>query len=455
MTTSWPDDPYFEEAASESVDGGETSEGPLWHAIPPRWGHSMHTMCSYQGMFPARLVHYFVQRFTNVDDLVVDPFSGRGTTALQSRVEGRRSTSSDLNPLAFVLTSAKASPPPWSDLIRYANELRRSYRASDDDLHSAPPEIRMLYSPNTLAQLLHIRRALLAKPMNKWPRIAFMVAGAIAGILHGKQRRDGTSQYLSISMPNTFSMAPTYVSHYIRDFGLVPPEQDVFERLLDKVSRLYLDAVDGPPGYASLSDANRLLISGRVRGRANLVLTSPPYLRVVNYGTANWIRLWWLGLSNVAHNSGAGRKLLDARLDHGHNYEKYKRFMARVFGSIAEALAPGGVAAVVIGDVAVPGREEIRLARQIWNDVGPESGLELIEVIDDQIATHTKVSRIWGETKGRATERDCILVMCRRGEAPARDCTHIRWDEPYRDGGPDEAHGRIAPGNSRPITRTY
>src|ERR1700752_3643829 len=112
----WLADAFFDAPEKESVDGGTTTHGPLWHGISPRWGHSMHTMCSYHGMFPAKLVHYFVQRFTRPGDVVLDPFSGRGTTTLQAKVEGRRTISNDLNPLAYVLSRAKASPPTWTAL---------------------------------------------------------------------------------------------------------------------------------------------------------------------------------------------------------------------------------------------------------------------------------------------------------------------------------------------------
>src|SRR5947208_1519415 len=107
----WTTSAFFPRTTPRSVDGATTSSGPLWHAVPPRWGHSMHAMCSYQGMFPARLVHYFIAAFTRPGDLVVDPFCGRGTAVLQSRAEGRTSIGVDLNPLAFVLSRAKASPP--------------------------------------------------------------------------------------------------------------------------------------------------------------------------------------------------------------------------------------------------------------------------------------------------------------------------------------------------------
>ena len=87
----------------------------------------MHTMCSYHGMFPARLVHYFLHR-TSPGDVVLDPFSGRGTTTLQAKVEGRRAISNDLSPLGYVLSSAKADPPPWSEISSAVDSLEKSYK---------------------------------------------------------------------------------------------------------------------------------------------------------------------------------------------------------------------------------------------------------------------------------------------------------------------------------------
>src|SRR5438270_8270525 len=116
--TNWLDEAFFEEPAPEPIDGGRTSQGPLWHAASVRWGHSMHTMCSYHGMFPAKLAHYFIQSYSKPGDLVLDPFSGRGTVPLQARVEGRRVIGNDLNPLAYVLSRAKAAPPSWAAMRR-------------------------------------------------------------------------------------------------------------------------------------------------------------------------------------------------------------------------------------------------------------------------------------------------------------------------------------------------
>jgi site-specific DNA-methyltransferase (adenine-specific) len=244
-------------------------------------------------------------------------------------------------------------------------------------------------------------------------------------------------------MPNTFSMSPTYVKNFIRDNQLKKPNQDVFERLRDKLARIYLDSIDGIAGKTSNSDATTLLAGSQIKASSvDLLLTSPPYLKVVNYGTANWIRLWWLGVEEVGRERGAGRRSLNAALDHQHTYESYKQFFLRLLKGTRRVLKKDGVAVFVIGDVADPGKEPVPLAQQLWNEVGAGSGLQLVELIEDDLATNNKVSRIWGETKGQATDRDCVLVLGRDDGEP-RSAFELDWDEPYKDGGPDSAHVRV------------
>ena len=123
------------------------------------------------------------------------------------------------------------------------------------------------------------------------------LAAALTGILHGK-----SASYLSEIMPNTFSMAPRYVRDFAARTAFSSPERDVFDCLELKLGRLFRQAAPPTPGIALLGDARdvapRARAALRARGlpdRARLVVTSPPYLRVVKYGYYNWLRTWFLG----------------------------------------------------------------------------------------------------------------------------------------------------------------
>lgn len=443
--TDWSDDAFFDAPERGSVDGGTTSAGDLWHSISSRWGHSMHTMCSYHGMFPAKVAHQFIQQYSRPGEVVLDPFSGRGTTPLQARVEGRQAIANDLSPLAFVLSRAKADPPSWEAANGFVDELQRAFKATRHGEPDVSPDIRMLYHDNTLAQLVFIRKRLLSKKLRAWTQSEVMLAGALAGIMHGGWRRDGTSQYLSISMPNTFSMSPSYVEKFIREKGLQKLDQDVFERLRDKLARLYLDENSGEAGVAHQLDAATLLSGDNLApGSIDLVVTSPPYLQVVNYAQSNWIRLWLLGIDEVGREQGEGRKQLNAVLDHRHTYKSYCEFMRRTALGVQRVLKKDGIAVLVIGDVKETGKENpIPLAAKVWDDIKDQTGLRLIDLVEDDLPANSKVSRIWGETKGQATNRDCALVLANVDGRPDLANADVDWEEPWKDGGPDAAHERL------------
>jgi site-specific DNA-methyltransferase (adenine-specific) len=163
--------------------------------------------------------------------------------------------------------------------------------------------------------------------------------------------------------------------------------------------------------------------------RARLVVTSPPYLRVVKYGYYNWLRLWFLGMDPDA---------VDARLDDGHRVDAYLRFMRSVLADLRSALTDDAVVVLVIGDVEVDRGKQIHngvgLAEAVWDFAAAPEGYSLAGVALDSIASQRKMTRIWGDEAGRATKTDRILVVAPtelgRRRALAGVGTPIDWRWP-------------------------
>ena len=368
-------------------------------------------MCSYMAMFPPRLPHYFIQRFTQIGDTVLDPFSGRGTTPTQACVEGRVGLASDLNPLAYVLSLAKVDPPTYEEAALRLRELESGWSGAAVMEEAARHPIRVVYHPHTLKQLTYLKQALTDS------RTDTFLKATILGIMHGKYRRSRTdSIYLSIDMPNTFSMSPGYISRYVREKKIQPLPLDVFEKTGDRLKRLFRESVPVARGRAYQLDFRQLhrkIDSGSVQ----LVVSSPPYLKVVKYGLYNWIRLWFLGVP---------AKEVDKSLDDGHDLPPYLAFMAELLQQMERLLAPGGVCVMVIGDVAQKGRPPINLAATVWEHAQPLLGLQLIDLVADPIADNLKVTKIWNRTRGQATTVDRILVLC-KGDRPATNNARVDW----------------------------
>lgn len=364
----------------------------------------LHSLCSYLGAFPPSLAQYFIRYFTDEQDLVLDPFVGRGTTILESRLLNRKSIGSDLNPIALALSKAKSHHLDKSEILFRINKLERDYDYALflPEAQAQPDEIHLIYHHRTLAELCYLKDALLSSEK----KVDQFLIGAILGIMHGGERKDGTSGYLSISMPNTFSMSPEYVRRFVQTNELNRSYRNVFELLAEKVERIYKKH-RSPNTESNIVECDAKEISnasefGGFKGEVDLILTSPPYLGIVNYAKQNWIRSWFLD-SNPDE--------ISKKLDDDLNINQWVKFSKKTLTEFKKMLSPSGVGVFVIGDVAKSKNNVIPLAREFAMMVKENGLFKNVWIFSDYIQGVDKTTRIWGETKGRATATDRIVIL--------------------------------------------
>jgi hypothetical protein len=385
-----------------------------WHRAPRRWGHPLHSICSYFAMFPPQLARVFIRWLTTEGEAVYDPFSGRGTVPLEASLEGRVGYGSDLNPLAAVLTGAKVHVPSSLVVERRVAELESSYQRPD--LRRVPTAIRMLYSKETLARILYLRDELDVR----WSSVDRLLVAATLGLLHANHSAGGATRGFSVSMPNTFAMSPRYVHDYIEKHDLVAPDVDVFGMLRRRLDRLGLpaNAVDG--GRFWRQDASRTPPAWLRKAKVRLVLTSPPYLQVIKYAKYNWVRLWFLRREP---------REVDESLMATGSLSRYRGFLSSALAQLAKVVEPDGFTCMVIGDVRRDGYQ-LNLAQDIWENVAQPNGWHLHGMVVDSLPTVHKVSRIWKQSRGRATKTDRILVLSRTSGVRLPTLSRVDWQRP-------------------------
>jgi hypothetical protein len=375
-----------------------------WSTQSTRSFDPWHSMCSYLGAFPPSLASYFIKYFTKRGGIVMDPFSGRGTTALEARLLNRNSIATDLNPIALALSHAKNAELEQVDILTRIGELelKYDYALYQAEATAQPDEIHLIFHPRTLAQLCYLKRKLL-KSENQIDR--FLV-GIGLGILHGGERADGTSGYASIDMPNTFSMSPEYVRRFVQSKQLNRHFRDVFALLREKTNRLYKKhAPVLQKGVVVKCDAKGLSQHPELQPylkKVDLVVTSPPYLGIVNYAKQNWIRSWFLDKDPEA---------VSKDLDDDLNLNEWITFSKDVVMELKKFLKRSGIAVFVIGDVAKSRTSVIPLAREFALMVREEKLFKYVWCINDAIADTDKTTRIWSETKGNATATDRVVFL--------------------------------------------
>jgi hypothetical protein len=366
----------------------------------PERRHPLHSLCSYLGCFPPVVPRKLIEKFIPAGKLFLDPFCGSGTSLVEAALLGRRAIGVDLNPLAVAVTAAKIQKVSLDDVLHRVLELAGSYPGSGD-LDGVPDDLKIIFHPRTLSQLLYVRESL----DTSHPEDLF-IRGAILGMMHGKVRKDGDTAYLSIDMPNTFSMSPEYVRKFVKKNRLRQIPVDVFGKLRQRVSWLLregalpsqADVRVVPGDAAQIESVLESLGVSKVHG----IITSPPYLGVLRYGAFNWIRLWFLGLEPRG---------VDQLLDGTDSLDRYLSFVSSFLMSAAKVLKDGSPVAMVIGDVA-EGQTYVKLANRIWEELSGAVPYRLSKIVVDRFDESVKTTRIWGENKkGRATPIDRVLIL--------------------------------------------
>jgi DNA methylase len=283
---------------------------------------------SYPAKFQAHLPAELIRLFAPADALVVDPFSGGGTTGLEAFLAGRRFYGVDLNPFSCLLGRVKTTPVDLAhtqavlDVVLEANERRPIL--DDDD-----------------RQLLGVA---ISEEIDR-------LAGGIAAALP-----DPALDLVTVALLHTIKVAGR------RDFAapsIVPGFRRHAERMAAAAAALPLS---GPRPEFRLAPAHDL--AGVADAAADLVVTSPPYKDLdVEYGLLQ-IQRPQVGRSKRSNAMFAllGTPVLPKLVLCGGRGSVYDRRIRPALAEIRRVLRPSAPAFFWIGFKTVDDRERLLTA---------------------------------------------------------------------------------------------
>lgn len=296
----------------------------------------LHAICPYFAMFPEEFVARHILAFTRPDDLVLDPFCGRGTTILESLLQRRRAIGTDVNLVAACVSGAKADIPEKQEVLDRLNDLEATTEANVVEVPQSE-FFQWCFHPETLREVVFLREKLAWRT----DRVDRFISAVLLGALHGESHR--SPNYLSNRMPRTISTKPAYSVAWWKERGLTPDRREVFSILRSLVN--FRLAADRPAGLGrvALQDARNCADEfPEFAGQVKLVVTSPPYLDTTDYAEDQWLRVWFLGGPENPQRGMNG----DDRLT---NIERYWTFLREAWEGCAALLAPGATIAIRIG----------------------------------------------------------------------------------------------------------
>jgi len=363
-----------------------------------RQASSLHEV-SYRACFKPQLPRFFIERLTAPGDRLYDPFMGRGTTPIEAALLGRVPVGCDVNPLSLTFTRPRLRPP---ELRAVEARLKEVPLADHDEF---PEDLLVFYHPDTLRQICSFKKYLLSRrsegsfdPLDDW--IALVALNRLTGHSAG---------FFSVyTLPPNQAVSVKSQRKINEKRGQMPPPRDVIRIILKKSKQLLGDVTPSVRETLRSVADQALLLTGEAQatphipsGSIDLVITSPPFLDVVQYDADNWLRCWFLGIDPGSVNITMPRKL-----------DQWQAAMAKVFLELARVVKPGGHVAFEVGEVH-GGKTKLEEAVL---PCGVEAKLEpLLVLINDQ--EFTKTANCWGvENMSKGTNTNRIVVF-RKPEA--------------------------------------
>jgi len=359
-----------------------------------RAASSLHEI-SFRACFKGQLPRFFLERLTVPGDLVYDPFMGRGTTLIEAALRGRVPVGCDVNPLCRLLVAPRLAPPHLDAVKTRLESLDLGFPGD------VPEDLLVFYHPDTLKEICALREQFIdvehgSPGVDAWVRM--VAVNRLTG--HSKG-------FFSVyTMPPNQAVSVDAQRKINSKLGQAPEYRDVKGLILRKSRSLLADVDDDVRAtLAAVADRARLLTAlshdtpSIPDESIALVVTSPPFLDVVQYADDNWLRCWFCGIEPKSVPITMARQL-----------DEWQEAVTAVFRELVRVLVPNGHVAFEVGEVR---GGKVRLEETVI-PCGLEVGLTpVLVLINDQ--AFTKTANCWGvENNKKGTNTNRVVLFRKR-----------------------------------------
>lgn len=379
----------------------------------PKNSYLTHGIHSYTAKLIPQIPRYFIDNYTQEEDVVVDPFCGSGTSLLEARILGRNAIGLDINPLATLISEVKATPLEEEDLGSAISIIKEGVNKNNGSIRVEFPNIDYWFSQEAQNELASIKYNIENLNGDFTEEIHSFLLVCFSSIIRKSSFADPR-------------MAKTYKSKRVIEkiqSGWEPTPINNFKEALDKNSNMIKSLSD----HLNSNNNNVKTFQGDARNtssllkengceKVDLIITSPPYINAQDYFRSYKLELWWLGLatpdevlnlkrkaigtentsgSDVNTKPKSRDKILQAILNKLWKNDKFKSYivhnyfenMNHTLNVFYKSLEFGGHLCLITGnniicEIPIP-------TNQILNRMAKSTGFEQVEITKDEIRNRT------------------------------------------------------------------
>ena len=358
-----------------------------------RQASSIHEV-SYRACFKPQLPKYFIDKYTKEGELVYDPFGGRGTTAIEAALLGRNFITNDINPLSTLFVIGRLHPPSIQEISE------RLYSKIESDTEIDKIDLSMFYEYETFKEINDLRNYFIKKKLNSYDNIDHWIKMVATNRLTGHSK--GFFSVYTLP-PNQATSAKRQIQINLKR-NQKPEYKDTKEIIIKKSKQLLRNISDQQIKNLDKVRSSSLILQTDASktkqipsNSVKLIVTSPPFLDIVNYAQDNWLRCWFndIDLENLA------KKITMSK-----NIEDWSAKMSGVFKELNRVSRAKGIVAFEVGEIR---NGKIKLEDHII-PIAENSGFKIKEIMINK-QNFTKTSNIWGVSNNQVGTNTNRIVL--------------------------------------------
>jgi DNA modification methylase len=249
-----------------------------------------HGLHKYPAKFFPELPRWFIRRYSEEKDIVLDPFLGSGTTNVEALLLRRHSVGIDVDPFSRFLSRVKTTPLDEQELKYSQKVLLRvmlGYHPSKVQQSDIPSFHYRdnWFNKEIILELSYLKNAIGSLDIGDDARNFFKVC--FSSIIRSVSNADDNCTRTVIRKKLNKRVSP---GDALKKFG---------ESILTNIPKMIEFSQKCPKDikvvFPQHQDARNIQYS---EGYFDLALTSPPYVNAVDYPRTHQLEMYWLGLAN-------------------------------------------------------------------------------------------------------------------------------------------------------------